>query len=535
MIMKKVNKTKQSKETLRRIAEKNRKAVERRAEAESSQKKVEAQTEESRLRQDRINELARLLSEQQESKNQEIRVQRESLTRVTKKDYKRKRFFVTAAELGAPVNQEFMKTVAGYLKETGAELVILPLKPHRKPTDPETILLDRNLVKAYRKNIHTEYVFNNSIKAIELHLNSQQINPVTGISRLARGDMSIIVGHSKQFLKTIPTGHSSLPKIIHTTGVITNPWYRDNRIGRIADNDHVIGGLILEVVGSQFHIRTVKADKDGSFVDIDRRYSGSKQSKKERAEALVLGDYHAGFEDQQAEKFALELMGVTKPKRIFFHDFFDACSVSHHRDRSISQHLILPESVRRLADELSYGRSILKKWNNEKPQDCELFMVASNHPEHLERYLDEGRFIKDRMNYKKGVELAYKYHVLGLDPIKEGIDPGGKLATWLTRESDIWVEGVMLSAHGDKGLNGARGSARSTEFSYGNAIVGHAHTPEIQHNTYVVGTLSKLKLDYNDGPSGWLHACGLVHRGGGKQLIISIDGQWRMGSSSSKK
>lgn len=526
--IKKTKTTKRSKAVEKRHKQRAAQRDKNKSAVNEAAERIKADIDTKKVEQAVNAELEKRFVEQRKKELDQIKNQRDALTRKTEKDYKRKRFFITAAELGAEINKQFAASIDNFLKETSSELVILPLRPHRRLGSNDVKVLDRQLVAKYQKNIHTEYVFNQKIKAVEIHLNSQQINPVTGLHRLTKQNTSIIVGHSKQQMKVLPTGHSSTPKIIHSTGVITKPTYLDNRIGRIAKQDHIVGGLVLEISGENFHIRTVKMDKDGSFVDINRRYYPNKKSKTERAEALVLGDYHCGFEDRVAEKFAFELTQATKPRRIFFHDFFDAASVSHHRDKSISQHLAVPDHLKKLTDELSYANSILKNWHEKKPKDCELFMVQSNHPEHLNRYLDEGRFFKDRMNYKKALELAYKYHCEGLDPIQEGVDPGAKLATWLPRDADMRVEGVMLSAHGDKGLNGAKGHARSTELAYGNAIVGHAHTPEILHRTYVVGTLSKLRLDYNVGPSSWLHACGLVHKGGGKQLIISIDGKWRL-------
>ena len=511
-----------------RRAEKSRQKTKRDADAKAALEKINQKASERKVAKGVAVKISEIIKDERKELVAETVNQREVLSRKTSKNFKRKRFFITAAELGAEVDADFMSSVESFVKETKSELVILPLRPHTRALSREVRYIASYIDDNYRQNIHTEYVFNERIKAVEIYLNSQQTNPVTGLHRLATEKTSIIVGHSKQQMKTVPTGHSSLPKLIHSTGVITKAAYRDNRQGRIANKDHVVGGLVLEINGDNFHIRTVRACEDGSFVDINRRYRAKGKPVTERAEALVLGDYHGGYEDEQAENFALELLEETKPKRIFFHDFFDACSVSHHRDNSINQHLVVPDHLKKLEDELSYCRGILKNWTDRKPKDCQFYMVASNHPEHLERYLDEGRYIKDRRNYKKAIELAYKYHCLGINPIQEGIDPGSKLATWLTRDSDMRVEGVMVSAHGDKGVNGTRGSARSTEFSYGDAMVGHSHSPEILHQTFVVGTLSKLKLDYNVGPSGWLHACGLIHKGGGKQLIISIDGKWKL-------
>ena len=65
------------------------------------------------------------------------------------------------------------------------------------------------------------------------------------------------------------------------------------------------------------------------------------------------------------------------------------------------------------------------------------------------------------------------------------------------------------------------------ESSTGPSVTAHAHSPEILREVYRVGTLTNLKLDYNKGPSSWLHTNGVVHNDGTVQLITSINGRWR--------
>ena len=49
------------------------------------------------------------------------------------------------------------------------------------------------------------------------------------------------------------------------------------RLGNIAKRDHVYGGLIVEVEGAEiFHMRHIRADTDGKFVDLGVKYDGKK-------------------------------------------------------------------------------------------------------------------------------------------------------------------------------------------------------------------------------------------------------------------
>ena len=66
------------------------------------------------------------------------------------------------------------------------------------------------------------------------------------------------------------------------------------------------------------------------------------------------------------------------------------------------------------------------------------------------------------------------------------------------------------------------------EKSYGLSVTGHAHGPEILRGAYQNGTMSKLKLSYNEGPSDWVHANTVVYANGMRQLINSFEGDWRL-------
>jgi hypothetical protein len=88
------------------------------------------------------------------------------------------------------------------------------------------------------------------------------------------------------------------------------------------------------------------------------------------------------------------------------------------------------------------------------------------------------------------------------------------------------IHGVLLSEHGDKGPNGARGSAQNLSKIGEKSILGHSHAPKIIAGTFQVGTSSKLKLEYNKGPSSWMHTHCILHKNGKRQMINIINGKW---------
>lgn len=480
-------------------------------------------------------------------------------TIIKENDYQEGTFFITAASpvsyldweeedyerakneedvLAENLFEPGFKAVQNFLKRKKAELVILPMPAHVRALQKQPLYYDPRL-KPYKESFATEYTFNSHLKAIEAHINPQQINPLTGLKRLRvyrysednvpgqeikRFKTSIIVGHSKQMMDIVPTGNDTHPRMIHSTGSITEPSYLRNRIGMIANEDHKLGGLIVEISGDVFWTRQVQFDpKNGSFVDTGTRYHADGTITSERAEAFKMGDIHPGMHDPRALDAMYDLWDIIKPKRIFVEDFFDGSSISHHLSNKRLTRAQLPNQFADLPTEISAARKVLEDIWAHAPKDAEIIATASNHPEHVVRYLEEGRYINDnRENYK----MAHRMIVMALDgknPLKEFLDPNGVM-NWTQENQDYFVEGVQMNAHGHLGINGMRGGKASHELAYGNAMVAHSHTPSIFHDTFTVGHMTQPRHGYNQGPSTWVLCCGAVYKGAQKQLYMIIKG-----------
>lgn len=496
---------------------------------------------------------------------------KESLGAIIKEnDFKEGTFFVTAvsptsyldwtpadhvrAKNGEDVLAENLfvpgfKAMQNFLKREKAEMVLLPMPAHVKALEKQPMYYDPKL-KSFRDKFATEFTFNAHLKAFEAHLNPQQINPLTGIKRIrihrhanngglgkeiVRPKTSVIVAHSKQMMDVLPTGNESHPRIVHSTGTITNGSYLRNRVGMIANEDHKLGGLIVEIRGDVFWLRQVQFDpKNGSFIDLGKRYHADGSITVERAEAFKMGDLHPGFEHEGALNAIYELWDVIKPKRIFFEDFFDGASISHHTETKRLTRAKLPECFKDLPTEIAMAKSVLETIWAKAPKDAELIATASNHPEHVGRYLDEGRYMRD---CKENYRIAHRMIVMDLDgknPLKEFLDPNGRM-NWTDENSDYFVEGCQMGAHGHLGIGGARGSIVSHEMAYGSSMTAHTHKPGIYHDAWVVGHTTIPRHGYNKGPDSWILASGAVYKGGHKQLYMIIKGSAYRPKTKSKK
>lgn len=453
--------------------------------------------------------------------------------------------------VGENLHLEAFNAVKNFVKRNNAELVLLPMPAHVKALHKQPKHYDPRL-EPYVKYFATEFTFNTHLKAIEAHINPQQINPLTGLKRLRvhrtddsgkigseisakRLKTSLIVAHSKQMMDVVATGIETHPRIIHSTGAITKPSYLKNRIGMIANEDHKLGGLIVEIEGDIFHLRQVQFDPaDGSFVDLATRYNADGTTVYERAEAFKMGDLHPGHEDQRVLDGHYDLWKLIKPKRTFLEDFFDGASISHHTDRKRLTKARLPQKFKDLPTEIEEAKRVIGEVISHLPADGIVYATASNHPDHVMRYLDEGRYIHDvAPNY----ELGHRMVVMALDgknPLKEVLDPKGKMI-WTDENEDIFIEGVQMNSHGHLGVNGSRGGKMGHEMSLGNAMVAHSHTPSIYHDLYTVGHSTHPRHGYNQGPSTWIPASGAIYKRGQKQLYMFIQGKFTRDVSKVKK
>ena len=447
-----------------------------------------------------------------------------------------KRFFITTAVAGQRVNADFLQSIELFCKKNNALLLILPSHDpaHNLQNEVEwhfdDILSDKDFV-------FCSLDLNSNIHISDLRVTAKQVNPTTGLGRVCQGKGSFIFASPKQSLEYDPVSNIKMPHARMSTGACTVGNYNTTkgnslRTAFLAENDHEVGGIIVEIVdNSLYHFRQVQSDIDGSFADLGTLYSGHKTKKI--VPKFVMGDLHAGEHDETAVSAWKEVINHTKCDEVFFHDFFNGASISHYLDEDI-----ITRAQQSAKDKLSLKKEIVV--SGEVMSDIlELkslkkgVIVKSNHDEWLLRWLQGAKFKDDPLNFQVGCQLA-TVAVEKIDPLKFAVElyckniPHLNKLLWLERDQDYKVGGVECGSHGDVGQNGSRGSKISMERGYGRCIVGHSHTPGKLRKVFQVGTTSKLKLNYTKGTSSWVHCSALVYPNGQVQLINSIEGKWRL-------
>lgn len=363
--------------------------------------------------------------------------------------------------------------------------------------------------------------------------------------RFVQKDQSVIMAHTKQRLRCVPTSNHSFPKLIMTTGACTHPNYNidrekptANRRSDIALMDHQYGAVIVEIINDDmYNVRHIPSQKDGKFVDMGIRYDGKKKPKRVDVEALVLGDLHVGETDEMVMAANYEMISLFNPKRLFLHDLVNSKSINpHEADDCVSKAIRERDGELNLEAELKECRRYLIDLAKVMGRG-EIFVVPSNHDNFIYRYLARGDFPKDPENAKVASTLFLKT-IDCSDPaeaanvaVEEGIRMMGPIPrniSFLRFEDDYKVWGWQLANHGHLGYSGGRGSVKGLELCYGKSITGHTHSPERLRDMVVVGTSSRLDLAYTKGQgSKWMAANAVLYDGGLVQLLPIINGKWK--------
>lgn len=437
------------------------------------------------------------------------------------------KYVITSAQAYASPHTHFWEGLLAYAKRIKAEVIVLPMIGNCAAQDWDKI---HKIFVPYleygRKHL------NSNIAIEQFNVRPYQIDPLTGLDRFAQQGTTIIFASPKQRLKPVPHSNFKYPKFLVTTGAVTRPNYATSddvsaerrRLGDIARRDHCYGFIVVEVVNNKlFHMRQVRANSEGVFVDLGVKYDGKVRTSVQ-AEAMILGDFHCGQADPIVVQATYEMIREFKPKRLILHDFFDGHSISHWIEKKpVRERLIqvYDKGLFTLEGELKDAYDQLKVFS----EMCEeVVVVFSNHHAFLHRYLEEFRFAKDApQNLRIAIDLiqwmAEKDYN---DPVEAGIKKFGDLPNvkFLREDEDYKIHGYQLGAHGDKSMSMGYGSMTTKENAWGKSCSGHVHKAQVLRQTYTVGTCLPLNMFYMRGyPSDWTHSHAFLWETGTVQLV----------------
>jgi hypothetical protein len=451
------------------------------------------------------------------------------------------RFVITGAQNATPVNVPFLATLKTYCQLRKATLVVVPYR-YKNPT---SIWADKDKDDDWWAPELAPYMMDSRMQLGDhivvlgdIKVQPTAVRPTSGLETIA-GGKSAIVAHPKLELVVVPTPHHRLPKILTTTGVVTERNYISSKAGSKGAFHHTFGAAVVELSGSgAFHLRQLNATEDGSFHDMEYAYSASGRTESQAA-ALVLGDTHVKFRDHSVDGATFGLCGLKatlRPKHVVWHDLLDGYAANHHHKYALITNFVKHHlGHANIREELEEAFEYVDERTS--PGDINVF-PASNHHDWLSVWLERTDPRSDLENVVfwaetfKAVSATARMGPGGATSImpfhywaKELMRTAAQ-ARLLSADESFTICGVEVGMHGHLGPNGARGAIRGFTKIGAKSVIGHSHTPGIMDGVYQVGTSSRLKLEYNKGPSSWLHTHCVIYANGKRSLINIVDGEY---------
>lgn len=441
------------------------------------------------------------------------------------------RLLVTSAQHNTDIHTDFFKTLKQAAKYYKCEIAVIPShyknitlfsKKDKKQWDAE--------IEPYL--VHTDINFGNLKVKSDVRINATTLFPLSGKQAHGHGKW-LVFGHPQVACEPVASPGGIHPQKLFTTGSCTLPNYSQTNDGMKAEFHHVIGALIIERTknGTCF-VRQINADDDGSFYDLDLKFTPAGVTSGHRILSIVTGDEHVKF--NTVEKVTYGKAGIVetlKPAYIVRHDVLDGYAGSHHHLNDpviqFTKHHTGGNDYRReLAEAIEFI-------NRTTPKNCKTLIVPSNHHDHLKKYLSKADANLDHQNslFISEMQIAMRKAALA----GENSDPfylycKDKLACkheFLDRNKPYLLAGVDHAQHGDVGTNGSRGSAKGLAKTTYKMTVGHSHRACIYQGVFQAGT-STGRLEYEKGLSDHSNTHVILYNSGKRTLIDIIDGKWRL-------
>lgn len=381
----------------------------------------------------------------------------------------------------------------------------------------------------------------------EMNIIPTAVRPLSGLESYT-GRKSGIFPHVKIALESIASGKFEGTKFNYTTGTVTQRNYIQKKAGQKAEFHHGYGALLVEVdKDGDWFCRQINGDSEGVIYDLDLRVKHGKVSTGQRVEALQWGDIHVGRISKETVAMLWGkggMLDTLRPRYQFAHDVLDWRARSHHTMKNFHrayENFVLGKDdvVAELREcaEFLIG-PMWRPW-------CDTVVVRSNHDAHFDRWLREADYKADLKNARffLAAQLAY------LDAMHEGDGKflpiewacnrftGGRISharkVRFLRQDESFIichdanGGIECGHHGDKGVNGGRGSIGVYARTGRKTNTGHTHSPCIMDGAYCAGGAGDLDHGYNEGLSSWSNTHIVTYANGKRSLITCWGKKWR--------
>lgn len=447
------------------------------------------------------------------------------------------RFVITAVANNTELNYPAWNSLLQLCEDRNAILIVIPI--HYK--NISLFSANQEYMKSWPKQT-LPYLVDEEIRIgpktyvkADISIQATAANPLSGMAPLA-GDRWVIFGHSQMALEPIATPLDQLPGRMYTTGAMSKKSYSQTKIGAKAAFHHVFGALLVETQGKKSFVRQLNADSRGNIHDLTDLYTPEGVTRDVTALSLTTGDEHRKWMAENVLRMTYNspesIVNVTKPEYLVRHDVLDGYAGSHHHEKHYT--LEYKKWFHGDADYRKELDQVVDHITCTTPVDweCTNILVRSNHHEHLDQWLERADDRKDHLN----ADLICELRNLQREAIRANVDYDAfrlylepKLevpAIFSDSNTPFMLGGVDHSQHGDRGANGARGSARGIANTTHKATIGHTHSARIVLSVYQVGK-STGTLEYEAGLSSHTQTHCLQYSNGKRTLIDILGLAWR--------
>lgn len=448
-------------------------------------------------------------------------------------------YLITWAQAETSIHENFWKRLNDYASFLGAEIIVQAGR-YKNPNSLESSknIKEREKNKSIWDSRLRDYLYASRLTLCEglqvlcdVKVMPTAALPLSDLDGFT-GTNSTILPHPKVHLKSLPILEGYNHKLSLSTGAVTLSNYTDTKAGKKGEFHHQIGFAIVEIDSDgKFHIRQVQADDDGNFYDlfykIDENGVHDLRDKDISGYDIVFGDLHVANRCEESLKTAIDISKILKAENIVLHDLFDGESVNHHEEKDPFKLLQKEESGKdNLIVEIQEMIDVVKHLKNELPNAI-FHNIASNHNDFLDRWLRDTDWRKTR-NKKAYLQFA--------SIVAEGKAKEGVINYILNKEvpevktypygGSLIIKNIENALHGDKGANGSRGSVNQFKNLPFKSTSAHGHCPIRIDGSLQVGTLTKLRLGYNNSLSNWMNGVVVTYPNGQRSHIHIINGKY---------
>ena len=440
-------------------------------------------------------------------------------------------YVITWAQNATEICPTTLGILEKYCEHNNAKLMVIPGR-YKNTLSKDDYWWDEKLVPYLTKG--RLKIGEHCVAYGDISIQPTAVTPLTGFEVFA-GAASAVFGHPKLQLQTVAS-EDRMARIFTTTGAVTKKNYREAKAGAKAAEHHIFGAAIVETDGDLFHLRQLVVDKNGEAYDLDKVYTPDGVRDAEAAAVFVPGDLHVEKMTEENKKSLSDIIDFFEPEHMVVHDVLDFDVRNHHRRKDLIDRikranghkcdLVEEEVLETCAYLYDLSKCVSK-----------LHVVRSNHDEAFERWLNETWPMQDPFNapfwFKTWAAMSEEA-VQGntINPFEYWFHEWDwqdcSNVHFLERNESLKIKNIAFNFHGDKGINGARGSLNQFSKLGTKSVVGHSHSPGIRDGAWQTGVGGPLDMGYNNLPSSWMNTHCIVYANGKRCLInVMAGGRWR--------